>query len=58
MKTLLIALSLMLFSAAHAASPPAHPTQLEAGLNNPGYQEKPAWFKESFLDLRDDSTLR
>ena len=54
MKTLLIALSLMLFGAAHAASPPAHPTQLEAGLNNPGYQEKPAWFKESFLDLRDD----
>lgn len=27
---------------------------LEAGLVNPGYAEKPAWFANSFLDLRDD----
>ena len=26
----------------------------KAGLLNPGYQEKPAWFKESFLDIRED----
>lgn len=25
-----------------------------AGGVNPGYQEKPAWFKESFLDIRED----
>ncbi|MFA5242161.1 MAG: thioredoxin fold domain-containing protein [Sulfuricella sp.] len=27
---------------------------LEAGMVNPGYEEHPAWFRSSFLDLRDD----
>lgn len=27
---------------------------LEPGMTNPGYHEKPAWFKNSFLDLRED----
>jgi len=27
---------------------------LKADMVNPGYHEKPAWFKESFLDLRED----
>jgi thioredoxin-related protein len=27
---------------------------LEAGLVNPGYHEKPDWFVESFLDIRED----
>jgi thioredoxin-related protein len=27
---------------------------LNQGMVNPGYHEKPAWFKESFLDLRED----
>jgi len=27
---------------------------LEAGMVNPGFHDKPAWFKESFLDIRDD----
>ena len=27
---------------------------LTAGLENPGYLDKPAWFKESFLDLPED----
>lgn len=27
---------------------------LDAGMVNPGYHEKPAWFKESFLDIRED----
>ena len=26
----------------------------EVGLLNPGYEEKPSWFKESFLDIRED----
>ncbi|WML91087.1 thioredoxin fold domain-containing protein [Thiothrix lacustris] len=39
---------------AYAADPVGSPTQLEAGLVNPGAIDKPAWFKESFLDLRDD----
>ncbi len=28
--------------------------QLSAGMVNPGYVEKPSWFKDSFLDIRDD----
>ena len=27
---------------------------LEEGMVNPGYVQKPSWFKESFLDLRED----
>ena len=27
---------------------------IQSDLVNPGYHEKPEWFKESFLDLRDD----
>jgi len=28
--------------------------QLEPGMVNPGYHEKPDWFKNSFLDIRED----
>ena len=28
--------------------------QLSPGMVNPGYVEKPAWFKDSFLDIRED----
>ena len=38
-------------SAVHAAAPPE---ELEAGMVNPGYTEKPAWFANSFLDIRED----
>ena len=27
---------------------------IQSDLVNPGFHEKPAWFKESFLDLRED----
>lgn len=30
------------------------PAELGPGLQNPGYLDKPAWFKESFLDIRED----
>lgn len=33
---------------------PAADEALQAGMVNPGYEEKPAWFKDSFLDLRED----
>lgn len=36
---------------AMAADPPA---ALAPGMVNPGHHEPPAWFKESFLDLRED----
>ncbi|MDP2962969.1 MAG: thioredoxin fold domain-containing protein [Sulfurimicrobium sp.] len=35
---------------AHAA----REAPLAPGMVNPGYEEHPAWFRESFLDLRDD----
>ena len=28
--------------------------KLEVGMVNPGYEEKPDWFKSSFLDIRED----
>lgn len=45
-------LCLLLVAAADAASPGEG--GLEAGMVNPGYAEKPTWFKSSFLDIRDD----
>ena len=39
---------------ANAAEAPVDGAALGAGMVNPGYQEKPAWFKESFLDIRED----
>jgi thioredoxin-related protein len=44
----------LLAGSAYAAEPSGTPTQLEAGLVNPGAIDKPDWFKESFLDVRDD----
>jgi thioredoxin-related protein len=49
-------------TAAPAASPHApaskvtgtEPPALESGMVNPGYEEKPAWFANSFLAIRDD----
>lgn len=37
-----------------AAGAPAAGAVLKDGLVNPGYHDKPAWFKESFLDIRED----
>lgn len=54
MRHLLLTLCLLSSPFAFAAQPAGTPTQLEAGLVNPGAIDKPAWFKESFLDIRDD----
>lgn len=32
----------------------AAPGALDQGLTNPGHEDKPAWFKTSFLDIRED----
>jgi thioredoxin-related protein len=37
-----------------AESQPIQSDTLQSDMVNPGYIEKPAWFKESFLDLRED----
>ncbi|MEZ5534602.1 MAG: thioredoxin fold domain-containing protein [Thiolinea sp.] len=53
MKYILSFILLMLTSFAWAAEPAAE-SSLNEGLVNPGYEEKPDWFKESFLDIRED----
>ncbi|MDH5514582.1 MAG: thioredoxin family protein, partial [Gammaproteobacteria bacterium] len=42
-----------LHTPASVATDTESPT-LESGMVNPGYEEKPAWFASSFLDIRDD----
>ncbi|EGW54888.1 thioredoxin SoxW [endosymbiont of Tevnia jerichonana (vent Tica)] len=52
MSWLLPAIGLLSISiACHAAE---GDSKLGAGLVNPGYHEKPDWFKQSFLDLQED----
>lgn len=48
--TLVLLMTLCAALLAHAAQE----GELAAGMVNPGHQEKPAWFKLSFLDLRED----
>ncbi len=38
----------------YAETPATQTEQLSQGLENPGYEEKPEWFKQSFLDIRKD----
>ena len=48
---------LLLLVCAHAnaeQAPPAAPTGLQPGMVNPGFHEQPDWFKQSFLDIRED----
>lgn len=47
----LLVLGLLLSTLANAAGKEA---VLETGFINPGFHEKPDWFKSSFLDLRED----
>jgi len=50
-KILFLFFSLLASIPAAAADAPA---ALAPGMVNPGWHEPPAWFKESFLDIRDD----
>jgi thioredoxin-related protein len=47
---------LMLLAALAIAGPlaAAEEKRLDPGMTNPGFEETPPWFKESFLDLRED----
>lgn len=51
----LVICSWVLFSGISVAAQEA-PDSLGPGLTNPGYHEKPDWFKPSFLDIREDVT--
>lgn len=53
MRAVLSVLLLLVAAPAPAADAPATPALLP-GMVNPGWHEPPAWFKESFLDIRDD----
>ncbi|HET6720187.1 MAG TPA: thioredoxin fold domain-containing protein [Rhodocyclaceae bacterium] len=53
--TIFVSAAIALAAALPAAGQAAEPTStLAPGLVNPGYEEAPKWFKESFLDLRED----
>lgn len=50
-----ILLTLLLLASNFTLLSAAEKTEgLAAGLVNPGYEEKPDWFKDSFLDIRED----
>ena len=51
MKKIILVGLLVLFSESVFS---AHGHELSKGLVNPGFYEKPDWFKQSFLDLQDD----
>jgi thioredoxin-related protein len=51
LKTIVTVVLLSLLSLTHAAE---NASGLEAGMINPGFHEKPDWFKNSFLDLGED----
>ncbi len=51
---LLLAPGLILLAGVLPAAENVNRNSLEPGLVNPGYVEKPAWFKNSFLDIRED----
>lgn len=52
--TVVVGLYIISFSLAQAATAPGQKEQLTEGMVNPGYVEKPYWFKNSFLDIRED----
>jgi thioredoxin-related protein len=47
-------LTIIAFFGAEAVFAAEGDDKLDAGMVNPGYVEKPAWFKDSFLDIRED----
>ncbi len=47
-------ITLIFFAGYFINSLHAAENELDEGLVNPGYVEKPAWFKDSFLDIRED----
>ena len=51
---LFIAAVVSFFSLAEAATPVGQEEGLTEAMENPGYVEKPKWFKNSFLDMRED----
>jgi len=49
-----IIFSILAVQSIYAATPAGAQEELKEGMENPGYAEKPKWFKSSFLDIRED----
>jgi thioredoxin-related protein len=49
-----LAVCFLLAGAGVAAAASEGPAQLTQALENPGFHEQPDWFKQSFLDIRED----
>lgn len=54
MSRIFVALLLLATLPLTGAEPAQQKDVLQAGLVNPGFEEKPDWFKQSFLDIRED----
>jgi len=53
-KRVVLLFNLLVFGLAATEVPYAAEDELGASMVNPGYHEHPTWFKQSFLDIRDD----
>ncbi len=53
-KCVVLFLTLLVFGLMLTEMPSAAEDELGASMVNPGYHEHPSWFKQSFLDIRDD----
>jgi thioredoxin-related protein len=55
MPQLILLLFLLVPAPSFAEQAPVAEQALQAGMVNPGFHEQPAWFKQSFLDIREDA---
>ena len=53
LQTISLILMLLITPGLAAEEQPSAET-IPADMDNPGYHEKPDWFKQSFLDIRED----
>ena len=54
MMSRILSVLLLIVQPAFGAGPADQGDSLEEGMVNPGYHEQPAWFRQSFLDIRED----
>lgn len=54
MMSRILSIFLLMIQTVFGAGTAAQGDTLAEGLVNPGYHEQPAWFRQSFLDLRED----
>ena len=57
MMSRILSVLLLIVQPAFGAGPADQGDSLEEGMVNPGYHEQPAWFRQSFLDIREDMIM-